>query len=151
MILVFCNNLGGKRICVCVTEAQYWHWKLTWHVKSSVCVCVCVRRSIASLCDPMDCSPPGSSVHQIYFNKIKNWKNQDTKSNAIDYKRRFAGTVKKHRSSISPTPNCLICFKMGPIYSSFQILLFFFRGTWFKSVHCQGQGAENMDREVRLM
>ena len=30
-----------------------------------VCVCVCVSHSVVSdfLSDPMDCSPPGSSVH----------------------------------------------------------------------------------------
>ena len=30
-----------------------------------VCVCVCVQslQSCSTLCDPMDCSPPGSSVH----------------------------------------------------------------------------------------
>ena len=37
---------------------------------NSVCVCVCVRvracfiaQSRLTLCDPVDCSPPGSSVH----------------------------------------------------------------------------------------
>ena len=38
-----------------------------------VCVCVCVRararakslQSCPTLCNPMDCSPPGSSVHRI--------------------------------------------------------------------------------------
>ena len=30
---------------------------------SCVCVCVCVcARSVVTICDPMDCSPPGSSV-----------------------------------------------------------------------------------------
>ena len=33
----------------------------------SVCVCVCVKslQSCPTLCYPMDCSPPGSSVHGI--------------------------------------------------------------------------------------
>ena len=34
-----------------------------------VCVCVCVRvraQSCLTHCDPMDCSPPGSSVHGIF-------------------------------------------------------------------------------------
>ena len=31
----------------------------------SVCVCVCVTQSCLTLCDSMDCSPPGSSVHGI--------------------------------------------------------------------------------------
>ena len=31
----------------------------------NVCVCVLVTQSCPTLCDPMDCSPPGSSVHGI--------------------------------------------------------------------------------------
>ena len=31
-----------------------------------VCVCVLVAQSCPTLCDPMDCSPPGSSVHRIF-------------------------------------------------------------------------------------
>ena len=37
-------------------------------VRACVCVCVCVHsvtHSCPTLCDPMDCSPPGSSVHWI--------------------------------------------------------------------------------------
>ena len=33
-------------------------------------VCVLVARSCPTLCDPMDCSPPGSSVHGIFPGKI---------------------------------------------------------------------------------
>ena len=37
------------------------------------CVCVCSARSVAqlclTLCDPMDCSLPGSSVHEIFHGK----------------------------------------------------------------------------------
>ena len=54
-------------VCVCV------------YVCVCVCVCVCVRararthtltrvfiiQSCLTLCSPMDCSPPGSSVHGI--------------------------------------------------------------------------------------
>ena len=35
----------------------------------SVCVCVCVL-SCPTLCDPLDCSPPGSSVHGIFQARI---------------------------------------------------------------------------------
>jgi len=42
-----------------------------------VCVCVCVRvrtrlvaQSCLTLCDPTDCSPPGSSVHRIFQARI---------------------------------------------------------------------------------
>ena len=47
------HSLGaptGVRVCVCV------------------CVCACMRSvaKLCSLCDPMDCSPPGSSVYGIF-------------------------------------------------------------------------------------
>ena len=38
------------------------HWKLC---KCSLCLCVCQSPSHVWLCDPMDCSSPGSSVHGI--------------------------------------------------------------------------------------
>ena len=59
-------------------------WGINKHTKAGVCVCVCVRmcvcvcvclcvlvtQSCLTLCDPMDCSPPGSSVHGIFKAKI---------------------------------------------------------------------------------
>jgi len=40
-----------------------------------VCVCVCllVAQSCPTLCDPMGCSPPGSSVHGILQVRILEW------------------------------------------------------------------------------
>ena len=39
-----------------------------------MCVCVCVHAlSHPTLCDPMDCSPAGSSVHRIYQARILEW------------------------------------------------------------------------------
>jgi len=41
-----------------------------------VCVCVCthlVAQLCPTLCDPMDCSPPSSSVHGILQAKILEW------------------------------------------------------------------------------
>ena len=38
-----------------------------------VCVCVLVAQSYLTLCDPMDCSPPGSSLHRIFQAKIVEW------------------------------------------------------------------------------
>ena len=41
-----------------------------------VCVCVCVRtrtQSCPTLCDPIDDSPPGSSVHGILQARILEW------------------------------------------------------------------------------
>ena len=52
-------------------------------VEGSVCVCVCVCvcvwhacmhvQSYLNLCNPMDCSPPGSSVHRIFQARILEW------------------------------------------------------------------------------
>ena len=43
---------------------------------TGVCVCVCVRthaQSCPTLCDPMDCSLPGSSVREILQAGILEW------------------------------------------------------------------------------
>ena len=37
------------------------------------CVCVLVAQSCPTLCDPMDCNPPGSSVHEIFQARILEW------------------------------------------------------------------------------
>ena len=44
------------------------HWELF-----CMCVCVLVAQSCLTLCDPMDCSPPGSSVHGILQARILEW------------------------------------------------------------------------------
>ena len=36
-------------------------------------VCVLVSQSCPTLCNPMDCSPPGSSVHGILQVRILEW------------------------------------------------------------------------------
>ena len=41
-----------------------------------MCVCMCVCGSHThdlNLCDPMDCSPPGSSVHGIFQARVLEW------------------------------------------------------------------------------
>ena len=39
-----------------------------------VCVCVCeVAQSCPTLCNPVDCSPPDSSVHRILQARILEW------------------------------------------------------------------------------
>ena len=40
----------------------------------TLCCCCClVIKSCTTLCDPMDCSPPGSSVHGIFQARILEW------------------------------------------------------------------------------
>ena len=50
-------------MCVCVCVCVYM----------CVCVCVLVAQSCAILCNPMDYSPPGSSVHGIFLARILEW------------------------------------------------------------------------------
>ena len=40
---------------------------------SSISVCLLVAQSCPTLCDHVDCSPPGSSVHGILQARILQW------------------------------------------------------------------------------
>ena len=62
------SNNNMKHVCVCVC----------------VCVCVLVAQLCLSLCSPMDCTPPGSSVHGILQARILEWI-------AISFCRRLSG------------------------------------------------------------
>ena len=44
--------------CICITHSVSY---------SSFLLCCLVTKSCLTLCDPRDCSPPGSSFHGIYF------------------------------------------------------------------------------------
>ena len=37
------------------------------------CVCFLVAQSCLTLCDPVDCSSPGSSVHEIFQTRVLEW------------------------------------------------------------------------------
>ena len=39
----------------------------------SITVCVLVAQSCPTLCNPMDCSPPGSSIHGIFQARVLEW------------------------------------------------------------------------------
>ena len=43
-----------------------------WGLPTCCCSCL-VTKSCPTLCDPMDCSPPGSSVHGIFQTRILEW------------------------------------------------------------------------------
>ena len=52
----------------------YSHWNVAAQNCSYVKYnCVLVAQSCLTLCDPMDCSPPGSSVHGILQARILEW------------------------------------------------------------------------------
>ena len=38
-----------------------------------MCVCVLVAQSCPTCCDPMDCSLPGFSVHEILQGRVLEW------------------------------------------------------------------------------
>ena len=44
----------------------------SWTIKKAVC-CVLVAQLSPTLCDPMDCNPPASSVHEIFQARILEW------------------------------------------------------------------------------
>ena len=49
--------------------------KMSFYFLSFVCACVCAKllQLCLTLCDPMDSSPPGSSVHGILQARILEW------------------------------------------------------------------------------
>ena len=56
--------------------AKYWTELKNSYLEVSllrVCVCVLVNQSCPTLCDPMDCSLPGSSDHGISQARITEW------------------------------------------------------------------------------
>ena len=59
------------------TLLKYWMhliYKLKYWVFFSFQRCACMLSSVPlTLCDPMDCSPPGSSVHGILQARILEW------------------------------------------------------------------------------
>ena len=46
---------------------------LTWEHEVHACLHAKSLQSYLTLCDPMDCSPPGSSVHGILQARILEW------------------------------------------------------------------------------
>ena len=65
------SALGPLFSCVKRGRVSQKHWQLI----SCVCVCVCVlvAQLCPILCDPMDCSTSGSSVHGILQARILEW------------------------------------------------------------------------------
>ena len=56
--------------CVCILSGccslEVWGWCSLFSQRKQQSFLVCVRAQLClTLCDPMDCSPPGSSVHGI--------------------------------------------------------------------------------------
>ena len=58
-----------------VTKSQTWlsDWTELRQLSCELYLCVLVTQSYPTLCDPMDYSPPGSSVHGILQARILEW------------------------------------------------------------------------------
>ena len=69
-LMKYIQGLNEENYKTLMSEIQV-KIKTRYLYTTSVCVCVCVcvcaksLQSCLTLCDPMDCSPPGSSVHGI--------------------------------------------------------------------------------------
>ena len=71
------QSMGSQRVrCGCrnwaCTHSNHFdaHLTLTKYFKSAICLVV---QSCLTLCDLLDCSPPGSSVHRIFQARILEW------------------------------------------------------------------------------
>ena len=63
---------------ICLLMQGTWVPSLVGELRFRVCVCVCASvgsaaQSCPTLCDPTDCSSPGSSVHGILQARILEW------------------------------------------------------------------------------
>ena len=65
-------GLSGKSLLFLIICYSYAHKHLCYRMCMCVCVCVCAKslQLCLTLCDPVDYSPPGSSVHGILQARI---------------------------------------------------------------------------------
>ena len=76
--LSFSRGFSWPRDWTCVSCVSWigrwilYHWA-TRYMCVCVCVCVLVTQSCPTLCDPVDCSPSGASVHGILQAVILEW------------------------------------------------------------------------------
>ena len=92
---IYANTLRAierlKSICI----IQFWGV----HLCVSVYACMCAKslQSCPALCEPMDCSPPGSSVHGILQARMLEW-------------------VATRSSRVSSQPRDRICISLHPLH-----------------------------------
>ena len=66
------RGLGPKPIIFQGT-LQKFHWTLNHGCRLALSGCVLCAQLCLTLCDPVDCRPPGSSVHGIFQNRRLEW------------------------------------------------------------------------------
>ena len=69
---MFC--LGIANFCISCFYNKYWNYS-DWSILYTCVECVCAQspQTCPTLCDPMDCSLPGSSVRGILQARILEW------------------------------------------------------------------------------
>ena len=60
------------------THSNILAWEISWteepgRAAAAAATAAKSLQSCPTLCDPMDCSPPGSSVHEIFQARILEW------------------------------------------------------------------------------
>ena len=116
-------------------NAEYWsHHKITWLCyeigKQEVYTCVqcdgggvlySVAQSCLTLCDPVDCSPPGSSAHGIFQARTLEW-----------------GAISSFKGSSQPrnqTYICISCIGRQILYHQRHLVVLKWKRKW-KSLSC---------------
>ena len=69
------SSIGSPNrvICVCITLQPLTCFLPRGLVTKEFLHACSITKSCPALCDPMDCSPPGSSVHEILQARILEW------------------------------------------------------------------------------
>ena len=79
VLLVSSVKQSDSVICVCVCVYTYIGLYVEKNMRKNIYVCVYMKmkvlviQSCPTLCDPMNCSPPGFSVHGILQARILAW------------------------------------------------------------------------------
>ena len=82
--------------------------------KDKESLCVLVAQLCPTLCNPMDCSPPGSSVHEILQVRILKWAAISSSKENL-----YLSLNSDHLSS----PHCFICEKEEQILAMYSLKL----------------------------
>ena len=89
-----------------------------------LCVCAKLLQSCPTLCDPMDCSPQGSSVHGIFLGRILEWvaisyskgSSQDLgRSPGSSYSRILSSRDKTHAFCVSCITSKVDCLALSHV------------------------------------
>ena len=94
-----------------------------------------VAQSCPTLCDPMDCSPPGSSVHEIFQARILEWV-------AISFSR--GSSQPRDRTRVSCTAGFKVSWKTCQIGEGTMVTSLF---AWFQSLQYIHHGSYRKEWE----